>query len=203
MPMSFKAVRCLRNAGAHPAALAPPRRTSSHSAARSLLAAGACIAATLLLVVPLLTLEADARGGGGHGGGGHGGGGHGGGGVRSSKAAHIGGARSRGAHIAVHSVRGSRFAGRSARTGGARISGAGTRFTHASTHTLGRAAARAGDPGRRVLGNRAIANMALRSQFGQARFHGGFFGSSWPWWRGGLVIGWVGPLFWPYAYYDL
>jgi hypothetical protein len=45
--------------------------------------------------------------------------------------------------------------------------------------------------------------MALRSQFGQARFHGGFFGSSWPWWRGGLVIGWVGPLFWPYAYYDL
>jgi len=31
----------------------------------------------LLLVVPLLTLEADAKGGGGgHGGGGHGGGGH-------------------------------------------------------------------------------------------------------------------------------
>jgi len=124
--------------------------------------------------------------------------------VHSSKAAHIGGARSRGAHIAAHSVRGSRFARRSARTGGARISGAGNRFTHASTHTLGRAAARAGDPGRRrVLGNRAIANMALRSQFGQARFHGGFFGSSWPWWRGGLVIGWVGPLFWPYADYDL
>src|SRR5438132_2951349 len=178
-------------------------RAQARRAVRPVLTAGACIAAVLLLVVPLLTLEADARGGGGHGGGGHGGGGHGGGGVRSSKAAHIGGARSRGAHIAVHSVRGSRFPGRSARTGGARISGAGNRFTHASTHTLGRAAARAGDPGRRVLGNRAIANMALRSQFGQARFHGGFSGSSWPWWRGGLVIGWVGPLFWPYAYYDL
>ena len=178
-------------------------RAQSRRAVRPVLTAGACIAAVLLLVVPLLTLEADARGGGGHGGGGHGGGGHGGGGVRSSKAAHIGGARSRGAHIAAHSVRGSRFAGRSARTGGARISGAGNRFTHASIHTLGRAAARAGDPGRRVLGNRAIANMALRSQFGQARFHGGFSGSSWPWWRGGLVIGWVGPLFWPYAYYDL
>ncbi len=183
-------------------------RAQSRRAVRPVLTAGACIAAVLLLVVPLLTLEADARGGGGHGGGGHGGGGHGGGGhggggVRSSKAAHIGGARSGGAHIAAHSVRGSRFAGRSARTGGARISGAGNRFTHASTHTLGRAAARAGDPGRRVLGNRAIANMALRSQFGQARFHGGFFGSSWPWWRGGLVIGWFGPLFWPYAYYDL
>jgi hypothetical protein len=178
-------------------------RAQSRRAVRPVLTTGACIAAVLFLVVPLLTLEADARGGGGHGGGGHGGGGHGGGGVHSSKAAHIGGARSGGAHIAAHSVRGSRFARRSARTGGARISGAGNRFTHASTHTLGRAAARAGDPGRRVLGNRAIANMALRSQFGQARFHGGFFGSSWPWWHGGLVIGWFGPLFWPYAYYDL
>jgi hypothetical protein len=60
-----------------------------------------------------------------------------------------------------------------------------------------------GDPGRRVFGNRAIANVALQSQFGQARFHGAFFGSAWPWWRGGLVLGWFGPLFWPYAYYDL
>jgi hypothetical protein len=54
-----------------------------------------------------------------------------------------------------------------------------------------------------VFGNRAIANVALRSQFGPARFHGRFFGSAWPRWRGGVVIGWIGPLFWPYAYYDL
>jgi hypothetical protein len=54
-----------------------------------------------------------------------------------------------------------------------------------------------------VFGNRAIANVALQSQFGQARFHGAFSGSAWPWWRGGLVLGWFGPLFWPYAYYDL
>jgi hypothetical protein len=27
--------------------------------------------------------------------------------------------------------------------------------------------------------------------------------SAWPWWRGGLVLGWFGPLFWPYAHYDL
>jgi hypothetical protein len=54
-----------------------------------------------------------------------------------------------------------------------------------------------------VFGNRAIANVALQSQFGQARFHGAFFGSALPWWRGGLVLGWFGPLFWPYAYYDL
>jgi hypothetical protein len=56
---------------------------------------------------------------------------------------------------------------------------------------------------RRTFGDRAIANVALRSQFGQARFHGGFSGSAWPWWRGGLVLGWFGPLFWPYAHYDL
>ncbi len=54
-----------------------------------------------------------------------------------------------------------------------------------------------------MFGNRAIANVALQSQFGQARFHGAFSGSAWPWWRGGLVLGWFGPLFWPYAYYDL
>src|SRR6516164_7045051 len=56
---------------------------------------------------------------------------------------------------------------------------------------------------RRRLGPRAIANVALQSQFGQARFHGAFSGSAWPWWRGGVALGWFGPLFWPYAYYDL
>ena len=50
--------------------------------------------------------------------------------------------------------------------------------------------------------------MAFRSHFGSARFHGRFVGSHWfarshwPWWRKGIVIGWVGPVFWPYAYYD-
>ena len=146
----------------------------------------------------------------------------------SFRAAHIGGARIGGARIAAHSVRGSRFAGRVARIGGAhiggpsiaahsvggsrsqragvaaaRLGGAGNRFTTASAHTLGGAAARMGDPGRRVFGNRAIANVAFQSQFGHARFHGGFFGSAWPWWRGGVALGWFGPLFWPYAYYDL
>ena len=60
-----------------------------------------------------------------------------------------------------------------------------------------------GDPGRRVFGNRAIANVALQSRFPQARFQGGFSSSAWPWWLGGSVLGWFGPVFWPYAYYDL
>jgi hypothetical protein len=160
------------------------RRAQSRSAVRLVLTTCACLAAMLLLVVPLLTLEADARGGGGHGGGGHGGGGHGGGGhggfgghrggmsfgARGGggfRAAHIGRARIGGAHIAARSV----GVGRSQRASvaAARLGGAGNRFTAASAHRLGGAAARMGDPGRRVFGNRAIANVALQSQFGQAR----------------------------------
>src|SRR5262245_14782837 len=197
------------------------------------------MAAILVLVVPLLTLEADARGGGGgghggggggHGGGGHGGGGHfagfgghgggfgghrggisfggrGGGGFRAAHVgrahvgrAHIGRTHVGSAHVAARSVGGSRS--QRAGVAASRLGGAGNRFATAA-HTLGGAAARMGDPGRRVFGNRAIANVALQSQFGQARFHGAFFGSAWPWWRGGLVLGWFGPLFWLYAYYDL
>jgi hypothetical protein len=216
----LEALRSWRYAKAQPAA--GVRRAQSRSAVSPVLTTGACIAAMLLLVVPLLTLEADARGGGGggHGGGGHGGGGHFGGfgghgggghfggfgghrggisfGARGGGRAHIGrahigGARIGRAHIAAHSVRGSRFAGSSGRIGGtriggARIGGAGNRFATASAHTLGGAAARMGDPGRRVFGNRAIANVALQSQFGQARFQGRFFGSAWPWWRGGRLV---------------
>jgi hypothetical protein len=232
----LEALRSWRYAKAQPTT--GVQRAQSRSAVSPVLTTGACMAAMLLLVVPLITLEADARGGGGggHGGGGHGGG-HGGGfgghrggisfGARGGggthfRAAHIGRAHGGGAHVVAHSIRGSRFAGRSAHIGRTRVGRAnvagrsvgdsrsqraeldpGNRFTRASAHTVGRAAARAGDPGRRVFGDRAIANVALRSQFGQARFHGAFSGSAWPWWRGGVVLGWFGPLFWPYAYYDL
>src|SRR5438034_3322769 len=69
-----------------------------------------------------------------------------------------------------------------------------------ATHVAG---TRVAGPGRGVFGNRAITNAALQSRFGFARFHGRFFGSPWPWWWGGLAIGWIGPVFWPYVYYDL
>ena len=76
---------------------------------------------------------------------------------------------------------------------------------------------------RAALGNRVIANAAFRSPlasghgihghgihhghrhhhgFHHHAFHGRFHGSHWPWWRSGIVIGWIGPVFWPYAYYD-
>src|SRR5262245_35811000 len=194
--------------------------------------AGVCTVAMLLLAVPLFTLEADARGGfGGHGGGfgGHGGfGGRGGGmgfaarggglgGARSFGVARFGGvgvgarsfgvARFGGSHIGGRAIAGRSLAGRSLaspRVATARFAGAGGRFTTASARTLAGPGIRAASlGGRGVFGNRAIANVAWRSQFASARFHGRFFGSRWwPWWRGGLVVGWIGPLFWPYADYD-
>jgi LTXXQ motif family protein len=204
------------------------------------LRAGIAIAAMLLLAVPLMTVVADARGGGGHGGGGHGGGGHGGGFGRGG--GHIGGiGRGGGLSVARHgghgvagrsfsgprlagagprSVAGNRFAGRTG-VASARIAGGGNRFTTAAAHGVGPVAAHggvgrlAGGPvaGRAMaqgaFGNRAIANPALRTNFASARFHGRFWGSPWfagsrwPWWRTGIVIGWVGPVFWPYAYYDV
>jgi LTXXQ motif family protein len=223
-------------------------RKMRRSLAGPVVTATVCAAATLLLLVPLLTLEADARGGGGgRGGGGHGFGGHGGfaarggggmgfagrgfGGARSFGVARFGGARLgarpfgvahfrgtrfgarpfgvahvRGSRIAAGSFSRHNFAGRpvtSARgVATARISGG--RFATASAGTLAGHGIRTAHLGRGVFGNRAIANVAWQSRFASSRFHGKFAGSRWrPWWRGGLVIGWVGPLFWPYASYDV
>jgi hypothetical protein len=61
----LEVLRSRRYAEAQPAAAV--RRDRSRNAVRPVLTTGACMAATLLLVVPLLTLEVDARGGGGHG----------------------------------------------------------------------------------------------------------------------------------------
>src|SRR5499427_1154642 len=116
-------------------------------------------------------------------------------------------ARFGGSHIGGRTFTGRSFAGRSSaspRVATARFAGTGGRFGTASARTLAGPGLRAASlGGRGVFGNRAIANVAWRSQFASARFHGNFFGSRWwPWWRGGLVVGWIGPLFWPYADYD-
>jgi LTXXQ motif family protein len=207
---------------------------------------GIGIAAVLLLAVPLMTVAADARGGGGHGGGGFGGGRMGGGHIGGlggrGFGGHIGGlgrggvlsvARHGGLGVAGRSFSGPRLASPGPRSVGgnhfvgrtgvatARIAGGGNRFTTAAAHGVGPVAAHggigrvAGGPvaGRAMVqgafGNRAIANPAFRTHFASTRFNGRFWGSRWfggprwPWWRTGLVIGWVGPVFWPYAYYDV
>jgi hypothetical protein len=116
-------------------------------------------------------------------------------------------ARFGGSHIGGRAFAGRSFTGRSLaspRIATARFAGTGGRFGTASARTFAGPGLRAASlGGRGVFGNRAIANVAWRSQFASARFHGNFFGSRWwPWWRGGLVVGWIGPLFWPYADYD-
>src|SRR5204862_700839 len=51
--------------------------------------------------------------------------------------------------------------------------------------------------------HKVITNTAFRSAFVRPRtFSGRFHGFYRPWWTGGIVIGWIGPIFWPYAYYD-
>jgi LTXXQ motif family protein len=209
-------------------------------ALRPQVAGSACLAAMLLLLVPLLTLDADARGGGGFGGHGGGFGGHGGGfgghvgfagrgggigfagrgagfsGARSFGAPRIGGAsfgnrslgvgRIGGAHIVGPALPGRGFVGRSLsgpRIGLAPGRFAGTRLATGSVRPLAAPGLRSAALGRGAFGHRPIANAAWQTRFASARFHGRFFGSRWsPWWRGGLVVGWIGPLFWPYVDYD-
>ena len=119
----------------------------------------------------------------------------------------IGVARFGASNIGGRAFAGRSFPGRSLaspRVATARFAGTGGRLSAASMRTPAGPGLRAASlGGRGVFGNRAIANVAWRSQFASARFHGRFVGSRWwPWWRGGLVVGWIGPLFWPYADYD-
>jgi LTXXQ motif family protein len=161
------------------------------------------IAAIILLAVAMLDIGASARGmgGGARGGGGRGVSfGRGGPGfshgigrsaaVHSFSAPHVGrasiGSRSFSGNrttVGSRSFGGNRFAGRTTATGS---------FSHAANVTRAH----------QVFGNRVITNAAFRSAHVPFRFQGRFFGSPWPWWWGGIVIGWVGPVFWPYAYYD-
>jgi len=122
----------------------------------------------------------------------------------------------------VRSFSGPRFVARSVTPSQFHVStarfahtGSGNRFVTASARTVTLAgihphaanlASTHAALGNRAIINRAIANNALRSGIASAsfrgRFHGAFLGSHWPWWRSGIAFGWIGPVFWPYAYYD-
>ncbi len=162
----------------------------------------------VMVLACVLTNAALARGGG-HGGGGHGGGGHGGGG-------HGGGV-----HFAGHGG-GGHFGGHGfghVHVGG--YHGAGTRFAaHSFTHAavahgganFGRMRNAAVHPGsfRNALNahtfrnGRLIGNPAARAQIAASAALVGWHGAGNGWWQHpGGFYGWVGPLFWPFAYNDL
>jgi hypothetical protein len=167
-------------------------------------------------------------GGGGHGGGGGrgGGGGHFGGGGHVGGGGHFGGMRGGGAHFGGMRGGGARFSGgggrhfsagsaisRSAgrsgfsgnrsfavRNSGSNLAGRNaavrSRAVHnaLSSHTVARAMHNRG--GLHNPGNRALI-AASAATAGWHHLHGG-------WWRhGNGGYGWVGPLFWPFAYYDI
>ena len=164
--------------------------------AKARLMRGIATAAILLLTIPPAAEAGPGGGGRGGGFGGHVGvsarGFAGRGGGSGFVGGPVGGARIGGRGIG--SLRGSNFSGRS--FAAPRTGVATARFS--ANHFAG---TRVAGPGR-IFGNRVISNAALQSRFGFARFHGRFFGSPWPWWWGGLTIGWIGPVFWPYVYYD-
>jgi hypothetical protein len=182
--------------------LLAPMRSATATPAKARLIRGIATAAILLLTIPPITDAAEAGPGGGGGGRGGGLGGH----VGVSARGFAG--RGGGLGFVGSPVGGSRISGRGIGSlGTSHLSGrsftaprAGVATARFSANHLG--GTRVAGPGRGAFGNRVITNAALQSRFGFARFHGRFFGSSWPWWWGGLAVGWIGPVFWPYVYYD-
>jgi hypothetical protein len=72
-------------------------------------------------------------------------------------------------------------------------------FSRAAAHLRPAKLARANS----AFGNKVITNAAFHTSIARApTFVGRFHGSHWPWWHGGIVVGWIGPVFWPYAYHD-
>jgi hypothetical protein len=132
-----------------------------------------------------------AKGGGGHGGGRGGGHGHGGGGHRMHGGGHHGG------HFGRAHIRGMRHVGRPARMHG--------RAFAVRNATVGAAP--------RAMNSRALARggaVAMRSPSARAQMSASAAMAGWSygrrsgWWQhGNGGYGWVGPLFWPFAYYDI
>jgi LTXXQ motif family protein len=164
----------------------------------------------IALLAAVLSSAALGRGGGGHGGGGggHGGGGHGGGHFAGHSGGRFGGHHFGGGHFGAHHFGGGHgFAH-------AHFGGGFAHHGHPNFGQMRNAAVRSGamrkamaslSHGRglhdaRVLGNPdARAHMA--ASMALAGWHGGVANG---WWRhGNGWYGWVGPLFWPFAYYDI
>jgi hypothetical protein len=151
------------------------------------------IAAVVLVTVLSAAGYAVARGGGGHGGGGHGGGGHGGGGHGGghfSGHAHFGGG---GRHAGGRSVSFRSSAGFSRNRA---FAVQNVRTNALNSRAFSRTMSNAG----------ALRNPGIRAQIAAgaaiAGWHNGRSGSGW-WRHSNGGYGWVGPLFWPFAYFDI
>jgi LTXXQ motif family protein len=184
-----------------------------------------CVAIAALVLVTALSSAALGRGGGHGGGGGHfGGGGHGGGhfggghfGGGHFGGGHFGGGHFRGGHGFAHfggahhggpRFSSHTFSGGHFRSGHAFVAHHGTNFSQirnaAVRPTSARNAMNALSHGRALRNARLLSNPAARTQIAAAAALAGWHGGHDGWWRHGHGgYGWVGPLFWPFAYYDL
>lgn len=180
----------------------------------------ACAIACALLLSVSAFAKGGGGGGGGHGGGGHGarGGGHGGHGHvhRGGGGRHFGGGRAMRAHAVRH---GGRSFTRSHMRGSAPLAmrggpgGPATRAALASPGGRDALRARNAFAVQRTLNARPVARAlgtpgALRDPraraFVTASLATAAWSGGWPWWQhanGGF--GWVGPVFWPFAYRDI
>jgi hypothetical protein len=137
-------------------------------------------------------------GGGGHGGGGHGGGGHGGGGHGGGHGgAHFGGGGHRGGH----------FGGRAHFGGGGRhIGGRSASSRSFARPGFNRNALNSRALARTLRNTAALRNPNIRAQVAAGAAMAGWYygrtGSGW-WQHSNGGYGWVGPLFWPFAYFDI
>jgi hypothetical protein len=174
-----------------------------------------------VLIAAFLSSAAVGRGGG-HGGGGHFGGGHGGGGGHGFGGMHFGGGGHGGGyhfggmHFGAGHHAGTRFAvsrsfSRGGFRGGRTFAGHGGRnfgqirnapVRSGSIRSAMNSLSRSGG----LHNGRLLSNPTARGQIAAvaalAGWHGGHGASGW-WQHGDGGYGWVGPLFWPFAYYDI
>jgi hypothetical protein len=164
------------------------------------------IGIAVMVLVTMLSGAAIGKGGGhggGHGGhgGGHGGGrGHfGGGGHHGFGHAHFGGGHHGGGRFAISRSSSRAFAGRGGPNfGQIRNASPGAGNVRNAMNSLSRAGG--------LRNGRLLSNPAARTQvaagLAMAGWHGGSAASGW-WQHGNGGYGWVGPLFWPFAYHDI
>jgi hypothetical protein len=148
----------------------------------------------IIVLATVMSSVALGRGGGGHGGGGHHGGGHHGGHFGGHFGGHRGGVRF--SHGGLHNHSFGHHGGVS--FGMARNAHVRSATIRSAMHSLSR-------PGG-LRNGRLLSNPAARGQIAAAAalagWHGGHFANGW-WRHSNGFYGWVGPLFWPFAYYDV
>src|SRR5260370_4077875 len=145
----------------------------------------------LATVLSAAGYAAATGGGGGQGGGGHGGGGHGGG--------HHGGGHG-GAHFGGGGHRGGQFGSRG------NFGGGGRHAVHNMRSRSVRNALNSRALSRTLRNTAALRNPNIRARVvagaAMAGWYYGRTGSGW-WQHSNGGYGWVGPLFWPFAYFDI